>query len=233
MQQPKILVGCPTSDHKKYCIEEYAKAIKNLSYPNYDILLVDNSQTETYSKKLQTLEIPIKRDKYLERARDRIVHSRNVLRKYALENGYDYFLSLEQDVIPPKNVIEQLLQHKKEVITGIYYMEYAVKKEGKTVGKKILPLLYKKKDDKNLQQLQPQEVEKEECKPITASGLGCILIKREILEQIKFRYEKDKLVFDDIWFCQDLEKKGIPLYVNTAVKCKHLMREMDWNSIEK
>ncbi len=228
MQQPKILVGCPTSDHKKYCIEEYAKAIKNLSYPNYDILLVDNSQTETYSKKLQTLEIPIKRDKYLERARDRIVHSRNVLRKYALENGYDYFLSLEQDVIPPKNVIEQLLQHKKEVITGVYFTRYTI--QGKPVLK---PLLWKTTDKKTLTFVAEEELKKPQLLEVKASGLGCVLISKEILEKIPFRLSKESNTYDDMTFCEDLHKQKIQLYADTTVKCKHLITGMNWDAIKE
>ena len=39
--------------------------------------------------------------------------------------------------------------------------------------------------------------------------------------------------FDDVWFSDDLRQQQIPLYVNTAVKCKHLTQEMDWKSIQK
>tara|TARA_Y100000310_G_scaffold338661_1_gene429002 strand:+ start:2699 stop:3400 length:702 start_codon:yes stop_codon:yes gene_type:complete len=233
MNQPKILVGCPTSNHKAYCLDAYLAAIKTLTYQNYDILLIDNSENEEYSKLIKQKGISVIKAPFLPTARERIISSRNLLREEVLKKDYDYFLSLEQDVIPPKDVLEQLLQHGKEVVTGVYYMEYNVKKEGTIVGKKILPLLYKKKDEEHLQQLSVQEIEKEELKQITASGLGCILISKEVLEQIKFRYEEDKVVFDDIWFCQDLEKEGIQLYVDTAIKCKHLMREMDWHSIEK
>ena len=30
MEQPKILVGCPTSKHKEYCLEKYAESVKSL-----------------------------------------------------------------------------------------------------------------------------------------------------------------------------------------------------------
>jgi len=44
MKTPKILLGCPTSDYKEYCLKEYVKSVKTLDYPCYDILLVDNSK---------------------------------------------------------------------------------------------------------------------------------------------------------------------------------------------
>ena len=34
---PKVLVGCPTYDGKKYCLKEYAEALKKLTYDNFDV----------------------------------------------------------------------------------------------------------------------------------------------------------------------------------------------------
>ena len=227
MKLPKILVGCPTSNHKEYCIEEYAEAIKNLTYLNYDILLVDNSQTEEYSKKLQKLGLEVKRDKYLERARERIVHSRNILREYALENNYDYFLSLEQDVIPPKDVLEQLLQHGKEVVTGVYFTKYTI--QGKPVLK---PLLWKAKG-KTLEFVEEEKIIQPQLIIVKASGLGCVLISREVLEKISFRLSEENTTYDDMTFCEDLHKQGISLYADTAIKCKHLITGMNWDVIKE
>lgn len=231
---PKILVGCPTSDHKAYCLAQYVASVRALTYPYHDVLLVDNSQTFEYMKKITSYNICVIKTPYLPSARERIVLSRNLLRKKMIEEGYDYFLSLEQDVLPPKDIIERLLQHKKPVVTGVYYMEYDLKKDGQVVGKKILPLLYKVAHDHDLlTQLTPEDVEQPCLLQIAASGLGCMLIHRSVLEKISFRFVADKLVFDDIWFCQDLEREHIPLYTDTSVKCKHLMRAMDWNALQK
>jgi len=79
----KILLGCPTSNHKAYCLTEYINSIKSLTYPN-DILLVDNSEKKDYFKQIKKQGIPVIKDKFKETARDRIIHSRNILRKYVL-----------------------------------------------------------------------------------------------------------------------------------------------------
>jgi GT2 family glycosyltransferase len=233
MQQPKILVGCPTSEHKAYCLDKYAETVRSLTYPQYDILLVDNSATNTYAERIRQLGLPVLKDIYFEHARERITHSRNILREQVLEKGYDYFLCLEQDVIPPRDIIERLLQHQQPVVTGVYYMEYDLKKQGTLIGKKILPLLYARHDCDNLIQLTSEKIQAPQLLRVAASGLGCMLIHRSVLEKISFRYVEDKLVFDDIWFCQDLERHKIPLFVDTSVKCKHLMHAMDWDSLKK
>ena len=122
MNNPKILVGCPTSFHKEYALKEYAEAVKSLDYDNYDVLLVDNSPDNVYYNKVQKHGLNVIKGPYFEGAIQRIVTSRNVLREYVLENNYDYLLSLEQDVIPDKDVLKKLISHNKEVVSGIYFV---------------------------------------------------------------------------------------------------------------
>jgi GT2 family glycosyltransferase len=228
MDTPRVLVGCPTSDHKAYCLDEYAKAIKQLTYKNHDVLLVDNSETEEYVEWLKQLKIPVIKDTYFERARERIVHSRNILRETVLEKGYNYFLSLEQDVLPPKDVIEQLLSHGKKVVTGVYFTQYTVQ------SKPLLrPLLWTTvPGKKELVFVAEKNLEKPALLKIKASGLGCMLIHRSVLEKISFRLHEPK-VYDDMAFCHDLAQKGIDLYVDTSVKCKHLIKGMEWDKIKE
>src|SRR3989344_246742 len=134
----RVLVGCPTSFHKEYCLKEYAESIKSLAYKHYDILLVDNSPNDEYLQKIKSLGINAIKGPYNENARDRIVISRNILKEYAIKNNYEYLLSLEQDVMPPKDIIERLLGHNKKVISGIYFARNAIGN-----GISLIPLAYK------------------------------------------------------------------------------------------
>ncbi len=225
----KVLVGCPTSEHKEYCLNEYINAVKGLSYDNYDILLVDNSETDRYCNKIKSLGINVIKDKYLERARDRIVNSRNIIREYALNNGYDYFLSLEQDVIPPKDIIERLLRHEKDIVSGVYFTKYFI-----NGAFEIKPLLWVNKEGfVSLQFIDDDSVKKEKLIRVDACGLGCILIKKDILEKVRFRLFPDKSTFDDMPFCKDLNDKKIQIYSDTSIKCKHLISGMDWEKIKE
>ncbi len=228
---PKVLVGCPTSDHKEYCLKEYIKAVNELSYPNYDILLVDNSEKDDYYRRIKGLGIPVVRTKYTKKARDRIVEGRNLLRKAALDKGYAYFLSLEQDVIPPKDVIERLLKHKKEVVAGVYFLVNPFKYEHKlrsSIWAEYNPktkMMHRVKNNYILQ--NPKLME------ISASGLGCILIHKDILRKIRFRYDNKTEGFDDVFFAKDIRKNKIKMYVDLSVLCKHLVKNWSWKGIEK
>ena len=224
----KVLVGCPTSDYHEYCLKEYVKAVKNLTYPNYDILLVDNSKTNKYYEKLKNLGLNVIKDKYQEKARDRIIDSRNILRDYVLKNNYDYFLSLEQDVIPPKDVIEKLLSHKKDVVSGIYFARNKLS----TGEHKYIPLvwMFGTKKDKLLvkRTLLYKEIWEPQLLKVIICGMGCVLISRKVLQKIKFRYVKDKPACDDDWFGYDCYEKGIEIYADNTVKCKHLVLNRPW-----
>ena len=228
--EPKVLVGCPTSDYKSYCLNEYVNSIKNLSYKNYDILLVDNSENDKYFNKIKSLGINVIKSKFYENARDRIAESRNIIRQYALDNNYDYFFSLEQDVIPPRDIIERLLSHKKDAVCGVYFAVNFYK--GKN---QLMPLVWVDfdKETKKMFYIDKERLWSNKLIEVATSGLGCMLIHRRILEKIKFRYDKGDEGFDDMWFCKDLRENGIKLYCDTSLKCKHLIKDWSWKNIKK
>ncbi|MBI2109713.1 hypothetical protein HYT58_00885 [Candidatus Woesearchaeota archaeon] len=250
----KILVGCPTSDHKEYCLKEYSESINSLSYKNYDILLVDNSKTNDYYNKIKSLGINAIKDPYQEKARDRIISSRNILREYALKNNYDYLLSLEQDVIPPRDVIEKLTSHDKKVVSavvcGMYnnrlkpmvYMQMTKEEYNHIISnpgkypKTVEQLKLSSGDYKKiLKQLSLEDVEAPRLiENVQVCSLSCVLIHRSVLEKVKFRYVKDEEAFDDVWFSKDTRDSGFEICCDTSVKCKHLItKHQDWSKIEK
>src|SRR3989344_8026379 len=120
----KILVGCPTYEGYNYCLKEYAEQANSLTYTNYDVTLADNSPGKDYAETIKKHGLGVIKGPYSDNVYKRIVESRNLLRQKAIDEDYDYFLSLEQDVIPPKDIIERLMKHGKDIVTGIYYKVY-------------------------------------------------------------------------------------------------------------
>lgn len=212
----KTLVGAAISDKYSYCFEEFYNSIKQLE-GNFDVLLVDNSETESYFNQLKEKGVEITRGKYLEEPRDRMVFNRNILRDYAIDNNYDYLLCLDSDIVLNKNTLKNLLSHKKEVISAVYFRPLTNK--GKT---SIVPLILEYDESKKLKLVS---IEDKKVKKINMTGLGCILISKRVLNKIPFRYDQG---FDDEAFCQDLEKYHIPLYVDTSEIVKHLFLKRPW-----
>jgi GT2 family glycosyltransferase len=233
MQNPKILVGCPTSFHKEYALKEYAEAVKSLDYKNYDILLVDNSQDNSYFNKIKEHGVNVIKGDYFESAIKRIVTSRNLLRNYTLENNYDYLFSLEQDVIPKKDALTKLISHDKEVISGIYFVHNIINNKKILIPQVFIEMPNKTNNLPDMRWLTEEEFNSNNLIRIVSCGLGCVLIHKNILEKIEFRNENNN--FDDRFFGIDLYKKNIPIYCDTSVKCKHLIlnRSYSWKEIKK
>jgi len=224
--KPKILVGCPVSNYHEYCTDEYIDSVNNLTYDNYDVLLVDNSKDNSFYDKIKD-RVPVIKTSYLENAYDRVIESRNILRQKALEGGYDYLLSLEQDVIPPRNVIEKLLSNCKQITTGIYFKPGMYENHREPIA---LVWVKSKNDQTKAVPVRSDIINGDNLIKVDLCGLGCVLISHNALEKIKFRYDlKDCPATDDIFFCKDAEKEGFEIYADTSIKCRHLLKGRDWH----
>lgn len=112
---PKILVACPNHECKEYSFERWIARAKSLTYPNYDVLVVDNSPTLDFMKRWEG-EVPMV---HIETGDDwpptrRINRSMEEIRRKFLQGDYDRFFCLESDVIPPPDVIETMLRWGKD-----------------------------------------------------------------------------------------------------------------------
>jgi len=226
----KVLVGGPVSDMHEYCFNEFIKSRKSLTYKNHDILLVDNSKTDKFYKRIKEAGLPVERIEYREKARDRLIESRNLLRKHAIENGYDYFLNLDQDIMPPNDIVERLIKHKKKVVTALYFNPIRLPKTGEIKIRPVIGFL----EGTRVRFLKPEEMNKGIVE-VDVCGSGCIIMHREVLEKVEFRYDKEGEGFDDVMFVQDAKEKGYKVYADTSLVVKHLImsRPWSWRELQK
>lgn len=115
----KILVAAPTHECKRYALIPYLRAIGNLKWNNCHFLLVDNSIDEEFSEQIKFLCDYLKKPWSIEHLQNmpqggeydeyRIGHSREMIRNFAIEKGFDLWFSLETDVICPPQTIEFLM----------------------------------------------------------------------------------------------------------------------------
>lgn len=241
MKNPKVLVASPIFDGMKYCLNEFINSIKVLDYNNYDFLLVDNSKKEKLFnelKKLNGVKL-IRDDTKEERNKLRLISSRNKILNYAKENLYDYVLMMDSDVIPPKNILTELLKCNKEIVSGVYFNYF--KSSGKI---KLLPVAWtglteeefndiKKnyalspliKTNKDIRRhLTPEEVESGKILEVLIPSAGCMLIKKEVFEKVNYgllEVPNNLTTGDDIYFAFKAKEAGYNLYCNTKIKCEH------------
>lgn len=110
MESKKVLVACPTNVIKKYAMRSWIDNVKSFEYDNWEVYMVDNSPSDAFSYNYKD-EIHIdhiKTDQQL--AHLRITQSMEVIRRYAVNGNFDYWLNLEIDVIPlDKDVIHKMV----------------------------------------------------------------------------------------------------------------------------
>jgi hypothetical protein len=228
----KILIGCPTSERYEYCIDLWLESVKKIiefskkKGIKADYLLVDNSKSEDFYNKLKKEGINIERTECLDDVKERIVNSRNLLRERVIEKNYDYFFSLEQDVIPEKDIIEKLIFSDKEIVSAYYGKLADLKVQDAETGeiKDItieLPVAYIQNGE-GVRRANPNEVLNRGIIDVGGFGLGCLMISKKVMEKIKFRSEKGKAAFDDLLFCFDSKKLGYKLYLNSDARVEHL-----------
>lgn len=221
----RVLVCGPCYYNKEYCLDKFVQHVKSLDYGNYDIILADNSKGGKYRDKIKSLGIDVIKTRYVKGAMNRIVRSRNELKDYAIENGYDYVLFVDQDIFLPRDTITRLLRHNKDLITGVYTKQYSDKSE------KVM-FLYYDPNKKKLVQPKLSQVPRDYLIPIVAAGLGVTLVKVDILQGMKFRHDKRNRETEDTCFYKDCLLKGVKAYCDTGLVVGHEPSSWDELDIE-
>lgn len=110
----KILIACSTNKIKAYSLQRWIDNVKRFTYPNFDILVVDTSETDEYIKQYYG-QIPIERlpEFYPQESR-RMCEGMEYIRQHFIKRDYDRWFSIESDIIPPPNAIEIMLEVGKD-----------------------------------------------------------------------------------------------------------------------
>lgn len=109
---PKVLVSCPTHECKEYAHGAWIEMARTLDYPNYEILVIDNSPSpDCYSRWKD--KIPMARcepDPGWD-ACQRMGHSMEIARRKFLSEGFAFWFNVEIDVIPAPSILRVLLKY--------------------------------------------------------------------------------------------------------------------------
>lgn len=152
-----------------------------------------------------------------------VAMQRNIAVKGFLKTNFTHLFFVDSDMILPKDALMKLISTDKDMATGLYFQ----KKEP------FFPVIGKKSGDKLEWLIDYQQnsiIEVEYC------GMGCCLIKRDLLEAILpkieviddipqfFRYSKN--FTEDIYFCDLVRKNGFKIFCDTSVKCGHIRQNV-------
>lgn len=226
---PKVLVGAPNNIRKEYILDRHVKRLKELSYPNYEVVIADNSRDDKYSESIKQKGVKCLKTSWYEGSRARICESRNQIRQYMLDNDFDFYLSVEADVIPQRDVIEQLLQHDKDIVGGWYYIgDYGH-------SRPCLAREWSLVDGQKLVNSPPMGTQLAENRLIKVflGSMGIMLFKKKVLEKIKFKVYEHFAHHDDTWFFFDAENHGFEVWIDTDLLCAHFQVPSQWKDVTR
>lgn len=147
------------------------------------------------------------------------VNNRNDLVKSCLRGDYTHLFFMDSDMSFPESTLSRLLYHDKDIIGGFYTTK--VEPYNSTC------FVDSPNDGYNYRTYNPQDGE--HLKEVAAIGTGCMLIKRQVLEAMKwpwFYYKpnevKQTFATEDVAFCEDARGKGFKVWCDFNIKCGHV-----------
>jgi hypothetical protein len=182
-------------------------AVLNQGTLNTDLVKVINTMIQQDSYRIG-LSYPVGKP---------ITNNRNtIVQKFLAQKQYDYLMMIDSDIVPPPNILK-LLDFQKDIITPLMF----VMQKGK-----VLPLYLKIHKDGQYD-FSRDYLEKQGLQEIDATGTGCIILSRKVLETIKhpFRNEYDtdgiKKLGNDLSFCKRAKKEGFKVWVHLDYVADH------------
>lgn len=154
-------------------------------------------------------------------------NARNRAVKDFLEDYFDYFLHIDDDIVPPINALRELLKADKDIIAPLCF---TMKQDDNGIE---VPLVVAHRYNKDKKYAPYYGKGVEETDIVTG---GCHLVKRKIFEKLErpyyFTYHKNGIVeySEDFVFSQQCQKLGYKLYTHYDLLCKHI-RYADIKSI--
>jgi hypothetical protein len=181
----KILIAVPTA---KYVETETFKSI-------YDLEVPDGYETELqffYGYNIDQI--------------------RNLIASWA--QRYDYLLSVDSDIVLPKDALVKMLKHDVDIVSGLYIQRIPGTHSLEIYGPNG--------------RLRYEEVKDHGLIPIFGCGFGCVLVKSKVFAGVgypQFVYhsalDHKDTISEDTDFCKKAIEKGFGVFADTSIKCAH------------
>lgn len=150
-----------------------------------------------------------------------IDHARNMIVHRFLGTDCTHLMMIDDDIVPPVNALEQLLTHDKDIVAAACPLIGPDSKRDLKITFNAFTVSEDETYTPIIDAIGLQEAD--------AVGTGCIMIKRDVLENIESpfitQYNKNnglKTTGEDINFCKKAKGLCIEIYSDFGLKCKHI-----------
>lgn len=172
-----------------------------------------------------------------------VATARNRIAQRAIDLNADYVLSVDNDVVLPKDALTKLLQDAKDVCLGHYAHRDA---DNRYYGRTCICKLLDEHGNKYFNYPLESEYRAQEMRDMAAAGqtkivvhgggMGCALIKTDVFRTLMYPWydwvnysdSNRGMLSEDLYFCEQCRKMGIPIHADVRVGCGHLFRYVQW-----
>lgn len=146
--------------------------------------------------------------------------ARNEAVRIFLESDAQYLWFVDSDILLGEDALEKLLLANCDIISGIYFRKWS--------GDDRTAEVCRLEDDRTI--FYRESELPADLFSIAGCGCGCLLIRREVIEQCLkavdggtlFRYSFDPLISEDLWFCNVASSVGYQLMAHGSARLGHL-----------
>jgi hypothetical protein len=230
MKIPKVLIFTTTYEGKDYVFEEFLQCVKNINYPNFKHIWLDNSESD-YHKKLESKGLEVYKIKRGGSSREAITRAQEFARQMAIKEGYDFLMSIESDLLVPNTIVQDLMKHWRPVVTALYHI--GPKIESLRLPCIALPEYSEKFHGWGSRLLKLEEVNdyyKQGLKQVHTGGMGVCLIQRSVFEKVPFYFDVRYAGHSDIYFYAKCFELRLPVFVDTDIVVEH--KNSNWLDVK-
>jgi len=197
----RVLVAVPYHENKRYCFNQLLSRVNELKHDGFEIEVVMRWDLEEYG------------------GVDNVKKQREFFRKMVIESpDFTHLYFLGVDTIPPKDVLERLLDHDKAIVGGVYWGRHGAE-NGSSQGAVAWV------NGKSPEEQSKEFLSRNQLLEIDGMGMDCVLIRRDVLEKVSYLswIQND----DDYPFYVKAKQIGLEdginygCYIDTNVQCRH------------
>lgn len=195
MYKKRILIAIPTN---KYIEPETFRSIYNLDIP------------EGYETEFQFFY------------GYQIDQIRNLIAEWA--KHYDYLLSVDSDIVLPKDSLKKMLAANKDIVSGLYIQRIP--------GKQTVEI-YEDTPSGGVSNIPYRRLENQGLLQVAGCGFGAVLVNSEVFRKLEYPHFVYKSAIshsstfsEDVYFCKKAREHGFTVWADTSIKCEHIGQQV-------
>ena len=176
-----------------------------------------------------------------------VATARNRIAQKAIDMNADYVLSVDNDVVLPKDALVHLLECGEDVVLGYYAHRNADNRyNGRTCICKLKDengieyYHYPLESEYTVTEMADMARSGESKIVVHGGGMGCSLIRTDVFRRLSYPWydwvnygdANRGMLSEDLYFCALCRTSGIQIHADVRVGCGHMFRYIQWPTDE-